>query len=276
MAKKQIEYDRTAFIAKINGQYKIARNHLPKVIGRSDRSYFMGNMVGFNEYASDHNSDTPNQNTITTINLMRQTYDVTLLAGPNEMACLHYPDEYTSDTTIEILSHWWFAKNNVLKVAAADRGRLISHGGLTYLAWKEIGSPKTAEQAAELINEKYGKSERHTSAYQLGFAPSYRASPVWADPLMETYPSWITSGEAMPFPQIHSRTSLSSFVGRKKMNDEVDPLYFLEKKKLYPTFGSTATISGKQMTAIDLDIGDKILTSIPKPKNFFIEKRVKD
>lgn len=268
------EYIRTAFIGQLNGQYKIVQDHLPKALGRCTSSYIMGNILGFNEYASDHQNVSPNERTLKTIQLLLMSHsNMNLLIGPNELQALNYPDEFTNRESIGILIDWWMGQKEQMKICYADKGRLVSHGGLTYHTWVALGSPSTAEEAAQAVNEHYAHRIHHGPCFKLGYRPTYTASPAWADPLMETYPSWITCGDEMPFDQIHSSTSLSSHVGRRKSSDENDPLYYIEDKQLNPAFGSIAIIGGKEMRGVDLNIGNEILPSLPPPLNFLIEKQ---
>lgn len=275
MANKKVKYDRTAFIGPLNGQYKVAKNSLPAAVGRANRTIILGNIIGVGVNTSDiTNTDKPNESILTTMNFILATHpSVEILVGQNELIALKYPSHFTTDKSIDILTEWWFSSDSKMTIASVDKDRLVTHGGLCYGTWVALGKPKTARAAAELINEAYGKNMHHGACYNLGYAPSYSASPVWANPLMEVYPSWVTAGESCPFDQVHSSLALDSFVGRKKMSDELDPLYFLDAKSTFPSFGSVAMIKSAEFKAVDLGLNDdRIFTSMPAPKNFFIEK----
>lgn len=101
----------------------------------------------------------------------------------------------------------WFDAGQT-SVAAAVGDTLITHAGLTHGYWEKIGSPATAQEAADLLNE-----EAVTVLSNKGVAPygyllnryteAMDTNYLWAESAMETYPSWLLSDDDMPFDQVH-------------------------------------------------------------------------
>ena len=262
----------TVFLPGLQGQYKVWRNSIVQKLERMDEVVSLGNVIGANDYTKATENDGPNAMMLKYFALYRQTQpNWTQIIGPNEMAALNAPEEWTNGASRSILRAWWFGENPVFRVAAVNRGRLITHGGLTYGQWLDIGSPETAEDAAAAINRMYADTIYQGPCLRLGNFPNYAANPVWADPLMEFYPSWITAPVPMPFDQIHGSGSINNDHGRHLISEPESPMSHIDDVS-FRNFGSTAWIKGKSVLAVDMTLTGKMLTSIPRPQALYVEK----
>jgi hypothetical protein len=109
-----------------------------------------------------------------------------------------------------MLRRWWKEGRAVVAVAlrTADEAFLVTHAGVTAAFWSDVlGSPRTAEEAAQRINEL--ATARHGAVFRPGCVLDGRvnplAGPLWADSPTELVPSWIDTH--MPFSQIHGHTT---------------------------------------------------------------------
>ncbi|WP_218065123.1 hypothetical protein, partial [Escherichia coli] len=127
-------------------------------------------IVGFGNFLtiSMDNVITPNNKMLNVLLLRWSTEDVwAQLIGPNEIFILNNPGLYTSDRVDEVLRAVWLKTTNSwaskvprqgLLVATVNKGRLVTHGGLTHGLWEDIGRPDTAEQAAVTLNRMFAAS----------------------------------------------------------------------------------------------------------------------
>jgi hypothetical protein len=114
-----------------------------------------------------------------------------------------------------LLRSWW--DDGQLQVAAAVRTAdgdevLITHAGLTVEAWRLLGEPATAAEAARLLNER-------PDLIWLGdgFLADTVAGPLWADAGWELYEPWLrfyAAGGFVPFGQVHGHSQIARFTDR--------------------------------------------------------------
>lgn len=265
---------KTVFVGDLNGQHKIWKANYSKACNSADEVIQLGNIIGCNEHAKDGPISGANAATLKMAFLYKATQEKwKQLIGPHEIAALNMPDEWTNKDSRKILRDSWLSQDPIMQVATVSKNRLVTHGGLTYGEWVKIGKPKTAEEAANLINEKYYKTLYQGKAWRLGDAPNFSANPIWADPFRELYPSWVTSEEKCPFGQIHGSGSLHNNEGRELLQIKDTPLYYIDKVR-YRSWGSYLYIKGTQFLSIDIDLPMKIIPSIPLSKTIYIEKSI--
>lgn len=113
-------------------------------------------------------------------------------------------------TDTQLLRTWWLRDR--VRVAAAVRladGEefLLTHAGLTFQAWRELGEPVTATTAAELLNTR---PEPLLWAFE---------GPLWAE-ATTVYQSWQRAPHPPPFGQIHGHSSIVSYRGETWLCDE--------------------------------------------------------
>lgn len=238
----------------------------------ADEVIQLGNVIGCNDRVKDRKNAGPNEASLKFLILYRSTEDKwTQLAGTNEIAALNFPNEWTNTNSRQILRNSWFSKEPTMFTASTNKGRLVTHGGLTFGEWLTIGSPDTAEEAAERLNEKYAATIYQGPCFKLGGAPNFYANPIWADPLNETYPSWITAPIEMPFDQVHGGVAANSRLGRKMINDKTSILNHFDDVR-YTTYGARVFIKGRQILGVNIELPEELIVSIPEPQSVYIEK----
>lgn len=113
-----------------------------------------------------------------------------------------------------ILGDWWRNRRAHLAVAfdAVELGPvLVTHAGLTRSMWRTIGSPRSAHEAAALVNRMVG------AAAELAFKPGglltgpggvphFDPGVAWAEAASELIEPWALYGMA-PFTQVHGHSS---------------------------------------------------------------------
>lgn len=263
--------ERTLIIPSLNGQYRLWKNHLVLEANKADEVIQLGNIVSVSDNIVDKEVKGPNRAILGYIDLYKSTTNRwKQLVGPNEITALNFPSEWTNKYSFRYLKQWWF-DDYFLKVATVSKNRLVTHGGLSYGEWVNIGRPDTAQEAADKLNEKYHKTLHQGKAFKLGDGPNYAVNPIWADPYFELYNSWLTTTETLPFNQMHGSGSLHNAVARKLINDENSTLSLLDKIS-FRKWGSIANVKGSFITGVDLDLEDKLLPSFPKGKAVLMEK----
>ena len=137
-------YYRTTFFPPLYGQHKVWHKAVNPILSKSD------DIVGFGNFLtiSMDNVVTPNNKMLNVLLLRWSTEDVwAQLIGPNEIFILNNPGLYTSDRVDEVLRAVWLKTTNSwaskvphqgLLVAAVNKGRLVTHGGLTHGLWEDI------------------------------------------------------------------------------------------------------------------------------------------
>lgn len=235
----------------------------------ADEVYQFGNIIGLSEYATDAYNTGPNMDMLSDFSKRTRLDKWHQLIGPNEIAALNVPESWTNAKSRVFLRDFWMS-DNAAKVAIAVRGRLLSHGGLTYGEWTEIGRPDNADTAANLLNEKYQKTLYQGTAYALGGSPNFSANPIWAHPSRELYPSWISAPESLPFDQITGGGSLNNPEGRALAGN--DTIYKFADKIRYQQYGSKIEIKGQRIISLELGLGNVRLPSLPKDRKIYVER----
>lgn len=128
---------------------------------------------------------------------------------------------------VTLLRQWW--ADGRLRVAAAVRTAdgdelLAVHAGLTVPSWQQLGSPMSAVQAAESLNE------RPDVIWQVGsHARDEHSGPLWAESGAALHEPWMSYSGIVPFGQIHGHSSVVHFgehrwrcTGRVRQRSAVD------------------------------------------------------
>lgn len=267
---------RTLFIAELRGNPKLWKNVVAQEAQSADRIVQLGNLLSHYTTRSDGEVNGPNLELMRLVSAYRYTQDDWLqLAGPNELMALNSPGVFTNEITDRLLREAWFRTSANpepwLQIAAVEKGRLLTHGGLTHGLWKEIGSPATADEAAAALEDRYRNTLYQGDGFSLGHAPNYSANPIWADPLMETYPSWITAEENCPFGQIHGSTNLNTTRGNLLRGEEGSPLRWLERILLKP-YGSIVSIGSAQFIGLYLGLPLEKVRWLPEGVSLYMEE----
>lgn len=265
------KYLRILYLPSVEGQVKLWKNIFDKEAAASDEVYQFGNLIGLSQYAADETVNRGNNQDIliaiaSRIKLGRWNQ----LVGPNEIVALNAPDKWTNQKSRKILRDLWLGETP-MKVAVGVRGRLLSHGGLTYGEWIDLGKPSTAQQTAKLLNEKYMGKLFQGSSYLLGSAPNYSANPIWAHPSRELYPSWLTAPEALPFDQVTGGGSLNEPEGRALVRAD-ESIYTYADKIRYHRYGSKIEIKGQRIISLGLALEDTPMTSLSEDRQLYVER----
>lgn len=268
-------YYKTLFVPSLEGQHLLWKNEIVKIATRVDEIVQLGNIIGTSEEMKDTANYGSNLATMNYTLLWRATFsNWTQIIGPNEILALNFPEEWTNKKTNKLLRERWFSKETAgaYQTASVNKNRLVTHGGLTYGEWVNIGKPETAQEAADLLNKKYNGSLYQGECYRLDGKPSYAANPIFADPLWELYGSWVTAHEDPPFGQIHGSGGLNTIEGRQALTAPYSVLNHIDNAS-YTNFGSIITIKGKPFFSVSPDIPkDKIIRRMIRPWQVYIEK----
>lgn len=267
---------RTLFIAELLGNPELWKNVVAQEAQSADRIVQLGNLLSHYTVRRDGPDSGPNLQLMRLVNAYRYTQEDWLqIVGPNEMLALNAPGVFTNGTTDRLLREGWFRTPENpepwMQVAAVDKGRLVSHGGMTHGLWRELGSPATAQEAADAIDERYRNSVYQGPGFSLGQAPNFSANPIWADPLRETYPSWITAEESCPFGQIHGGPNLNTDAGRLLRGEDSSYLRWLDRV-LYKPYGSIVEIRGSQFIGLELGLPLKEVRWLPDEWSLYMEE----
>lgn len=270
-------YLRTLILPPMYGQYKLWLNEITKFIQNMDEIISLGNMIGLTDLVKDK-TETKGANNfmLKSMTLYRATHtDWIQIVGPNEILALNFPDKWTNNSSVKLLRANWLENEigNTFRVASVNRERLVTHGGLTYGMWVEIGKPETPQEAADRLNEKFYGNLYMGECFSMGNRVNYAANPVFADPVMEVYPSWLTAPELMPFSQLHGAMGLNSRDGSTALNEEHSPLQYIEQLSK-TNYGSRLIMPGGSFfvnVSVDLQTID-YAKYLPRPWRFYIEK----
>lgn len=120
-----------------------------------------------------------------------------------------YPQPFRRDDA-ELLRAWWADGRIGVAAAVRDPARgdlLLTHGGLTVRAWRALGSPPSAAEAAAALNR------RPPLIWQAGdmLASGTFAGPLWADAGWELYAPWLEHRDVVPFGQVHGHSQAVRF-----------------------------------------------------------------
>lgn len=271
-------YDRLAVSPEFNGSLPLIRRFYRSTsVKWSAHTVFTGNYLGLHEicYSKSNNGTDVNSKIVrmmAKIGFTVRWRDVDFLLGPNELCSLYEPDKYFEPETAKLFITSWFSKDAdyVTKVATAHHNKLITHGGLTHGLWTELGKPQKAEEAAELLNERFRGKLFFKRSVALGGIPNYSADPVFAHPFLEFYPSWLTSEDPMPFGQITATKGFSTFEGHEYLQSQQSPLYYLTsyaKKR----WGSIAVINGAEVSSVFTTSGFYSDSKLNMSESFYTE-----
>lgn len=266
------EYQRTLFLTGLQGQYKLWRREIAKACNQADSVVQFGNLIGCNAIVRDREDLGANEAILKLVLLYRSTQENWVqLVGSNEIMALNFPKEWTNATSRKILRDAWLSEKPSMKVAAVDKGRLLTHAGLTYGEWLSIGSPDNAQEAADRLNEKYVGTLYQGPCFKLNGIPNFSANPIWADTVTELYNSWITAPVTAPFDQIHGSGNVNSDEGRAAVNEQSSILQYANKIR-FRKFGSIVSIKDAIFTGIELSFPEKLITMTPQHQSLYIEK----
>lgn len=266
---------KTLFIAELLGNHELWKNVVAQESQEADRIVQLGNLFANYSVREYVEANSQNLKLMRLVNAYRYTQeDWVQIAGPNEMIALNDSGAADSDAHRLLRESWFKTEDNpnpLMKTAAVDKGRLITHGGLTYGLWRDIGSPETAEEAANALNEVYRNTVFQGECFNLGHAPNFSSNPIWANPLYETYPSWLTSGEICPFGQIHAGSNLNSEQGRLLRGEDSSYFKWFDRV-LYKPYGSIAQIKGTQFIGIQLNLPLQQVRLLPDGSTLYMEE----
>lgn len=226
MAKAR--FHRTLFVPSMYGQYKMLDKEIKPASRKVDSSIAFGNFINLNPPFLDTKNTGHNNRYLTLLNLWWGTSDWIQLVGPNEILALNIPEKWTNDSSDRFLRKKWFDDegDKGLKVAHVDKDRLVTHGGLTHGLWVELGKPTDVHETAELLNEKFRNTLYFGESMAITDRPYYNADPVFAHPIFETYPSWMTSTDEMPFSQVHANDGINTIAGREALTNIHSPVRY--------------------------------------------------
>lgn len=261
---------RTLFVGDLEAQHKVWQQDLDPLITEVDAVVQMGNLISCTVDAKDKKDYGRNEAVLTLWEKVAPEKRLKLI-GANEIAALNFPDEWTNSKSNLILRNSWLSREPNWYVALVDKNRLVTHAGLTHGEWVALGRPQTAVETAELLQEKYENTLNQGPTYRLTGRPNFSANPIWADPILELYPSWIGTDDVCPFDQIHGAASLNNERGRAAIANEDNLLHYLDTVNYRP-FGSISTIKGATFRAMDCDLVSDTLPTLPKDKSFYVEK----
>lgn len=260
------------FIAELEAQFMIWRKVIVHEATKVDEVFQLGNILSISENMKDGEKYGPNESILNFVDLYSGTHDGwKQIIGPNEITILNQPGRWTNDRTDHKLRSKYFSEDPFFKIAEVSGSRLVSHGGLTHGEWISLGRPETASEAAKLLNEKYARSLYMGESYLITGKPNFSANPVFADPLLETYPSWIGSEDSCPFPQMHAGRSLNSRVGRAMVASDFGILRFIDKVS-YRRTGSYALINGAIFGNVSLNLPGSRAEKLPEGSSLLVER----
>jgi len=119
--------------------------------------------------------------------------------------------------TVDMLRSWWDSGRVRVAYAVPDTAQfgpvLVTHAGLTAGFWRELGSPATVEQAADVLN---GPARISGEVFRPGGLMTGLVDPA-AGPLcaltgQELADGWVQAA-SMPFSQVHGHAGVWSWPG---------------------------------------------------------------
>lgn len=123
-----------------------------------------------------------------------------------------WPDRL-ADRGVDRLREWWAdGRMRVAEAVGTSDGEefLITHAGLTLAGWLQLGQPRSAAMAAELLNE------RPELIWQVGdHARDDQAGPLWAESGAALHEPWMAYPGIVPFGQIHGHSTLVHFTDQR-------------------------------------------------------------
>lgn len=275
----------TLYLPGLFGQWDVWGRNVLDVASTVKTTVQMGNIIGFNEDVKSRTDGSRNFNSVLVDNIFSTKVNNennesngnnwVQIIGANEIIALADIDSEQSsldEISAQILRESYFSKNSSMVFAYAHNDRLITHGGLTYGLWVELGKPKTAKKAADLINKKYERQLYFGDSLRVGSPPNLSSDVVFCDDIYELYPSWIYAKEKCPFEQVFAQT-VNSVRGRHAKSSEYSPLYWLDDSCFsYPRLGSVVSIRDTQFFGLDLGLNTERRGKIDSSRKLWIEK----
>ena len=137
------------------------------------------------------------------------------LAGNHEANWIEESSPYfntKSDPAAVAALRKWVGSGGIYLAAAIEgrgRGTLVTHAGMTSALWEALGEPRSALEAAALINNAWD-GELHANVVRPGLMLSggsskYGGGVYWAEAARELAMSWRAT--TMPFDQVHGHSS---------------------------------------------------------------------
>lgn len=287
----------TMFLPPMYGQWKIFRKFMEPLIKDVDVVVSLGNNVSLHESAQKplgrgkwHTDNAALSNEILSFYLPdgdslhdrtqapqgAREVDWVQLVGPYEIIALSDTESaLLPPEVLRMLREAYFSHEegeSAIKVAYASNGRLCTHAGLTYGMWEEIGKPDTAEEAAQLLNERFSDALYFGNSLSTGCPPNLAADPVFADTVMEFLPSWLYAPVSCPFEQV-SASSLNNARGNAALRSELSPLRWIDEGGvLFTRFGSVTRIKDTQFFGLDLELNREIIFEFDSFKKVWVER----
>lgn len=140
-------------------------------------------------------------------------HDAALLGGPRRSTWRQpLADEDSDFQAAALLKEWWRSGRCRLAhhLVTHEYGRiLLTHGGLTRMRWKAIGSIHDPEFVAERLNQDVSRPPSEVFSAGILVEPNAGVGDpdvTWPEVVSELYEPWMASND-MPFTQIHGHAS---------------------------------------------------------------------
>lgn len=282
----------TLYLPGLYGQWMPWMKKISPVVSTVDTCIQMGNIIGLNDDVMQFKHGNRGYNSVIVDNIFNNwvhannesdnvdsadtasnfTQWVQLVGAHEIIALTDKDNEVLDDYSAQLLRENYFSKDSPFVFAYAHNERLVTHGGLTHGLWEELGKPKTAKKAADLINKKYQHQLYFSNSLRVGSPPNFSADPVFVDDVQELYPSWIYAKEKCPFEQVFAQT-INSIRGRLAKGSEYSSLYWLDDSCfLYPRFGSIVNIRDTQFFGLDISLNAPRKSTVNTAHKMWIEK----
>lgn len=261
----------TIFLPELQGNPKLWKKTIAPAASELERVIALGGLVTLWPDTDKRDRKGENKELLKLVDIFQASSDDWIqLASPNDLVALNLPGRWTEEHGERVLRRAWMGDSPWMVPATVDKGRLVSNGGLTYGQWVELGSPETASEASKLLCERYQGTLYQGKSYKQGDGPSFSANPIWADPLIETYPSWVTAPVECPFDQVHSGSNIGAVEGREYARDNVY-LEALASVRIR-AWGSLVTIGESKFTGVYLGLDAASEGDLPGGRSLLVEQ----
>lgn len=243
----------TLYIPPLEGKHKFWTRRIKKESEYRDYVISLGNNLSLKPL-EDNSYPKDNSKTFMGLHVFSKYSENWInLVGKNEMTALSLgPGKLLDIESYETLLDSWLSPDSHYSAATESNGALVTASGLTHGEWVSIGKPKTAKEAAHLLNLKYKSTLYQGPSATLGSSPNYSASPLWADSALELLPSWVVANEACPFKQIYSSLGFRLDGDNDALDNPYTPLYYIDSITKR-SFGRVISIKGSMFFDIDND-----------------------
>lgn len=106
---------------------------------------------------------------------------------------------------ISIIESLW--QQGRVQLAASVGSTLVTHAGLTEGKWKQIGSPETATETAQILNTCSDLSDYEEPGMLVTGKVTKSADIIWAEINEELLEPWLNAELESPFNQVHGHAS---------------------------------------------------------------------